>query len=614
MKVKESDNVQLSVAIPKDLYESIEKQRGEVSRSGYIREALKTASEAKENGVVYTPEKLAEYVASKVFVYYKMKNTNGNQLTVLDPACGDGELLTAISKTAGQYYNLQLLGVDIDKKALTHAKGRLQNTRSSTKLMNTNGLCPYNQTSSVGWKNLLSRLDVKNDSIDIILANPPWGANTKSYTDLIKKSNFTLNAGQVDSSDLFIESALNIVRDGGFIAFIIPDSLFSQERVKLRELLLKNTNIHFIGRFGEKIFKDINRACAVVICQKTLIPDNSIVDCFRLTPEERNLILAGKTTFHDAELKLSHQVPQNRFLKNNDYLLNIDLNSELEKTYEKISLFPHNLGSYLNNARGVELSKKGKIFQCSNCTKWAPYSKNISVTCKYCKKEIFPNECVSEVIIQGESAPGFSKIIVGESIQRYRIASELWIDTEKEGINYKSIKTYLGHKILVRKTGVGISASIDYSESLTNQVVYIFKLIDKKSRVPLEFFLFLINSRVAFFYTTMIHGENEWRTHPYITQKQVLNIPIPDISKLNDQILQKINLLSLQLKENLKLGKVIPVDLDARLEQVVAEIYQLNYMDYEAIYKSINNAQELIPMKTLKKLAIADIFPRELIN
>jgi len=112
----------------------------------------------------------------------------------------------------------------------------------------------------------------------------------------------------------------------------------------------------------------------------------------------------------------------------------------------------------------------------------------------------------------------------------------------------------------------------------------------------------------------MIHGENEWRTHPYITQKQVLNIPIPDISKLNDQILQKINLLSLQLKENLKLGKVIPVDLDARLEQVVAEIYQLNYMDYEAIYKSINNAQELIPMKTLKKLAIADIFPRELIN
>ena len=117
-------------------------------------------------------------------------------------------------------------------------------------------LLTFNKPHDQGWDQVRTRL--KNiDVIDAVIANPPWGANIASYKGLAKQSSFAVNRGQVDSSDLFIESALRIVKDNVYIAFIIPDSIFAQDRVNLREFILRNTTIKFIGRFGEKLFNRV---------------------------------------------------------------------------------------------------------------------------------------------------------------------------------------------------------------------------------------------------------------------------------------------------------------------------------------------------------------------
>jgi adenine-specific DNA-methyltransferase len=614
-----SDNVQISITVPKTLLDNIENNRKSVSRSTYIRDVLvdseKKTSLRKVNGAVYTPKCLADYVADKALHYYFTNESNRllhkkKTFSVIDPACGDGELLHALSNSSllndkidiSEY--LDLFGIDIDEAAIDKIENRLTNYHQ-LKTEHDNGLCPNNSTNKDGWLKLNKKLGV-NHGYDLVIANPPWGASITNYEKLVRASDFSQLSGQFDTSDLFIESALNIVRDGGIIAFIIPDSLFSQERDKLRELLLSTTKIHFIGRFGEKLFEDVNRACAVIICEKGKSKPSHNIDCFRLSVEYRNLILSGNATFKLAEERLSHKVEQNRFLNNKNYLFNIDIDSNLQKTFQTITSHSDNFAKYLTSTRGVELSKKGHIIKCSECNQWSPLPSKDVFLCPKCKETSLVIDCVKDVIIHKQQEKNSKKLVVGEHIQRYSILSDLWIETSKEGINYKDKSIYTGDKILVRKTGIGISASIDYNNFMTNQVVYIFKLHNKT--LPLELFSLILNSRMAFFFIAMSNGEIEWKSHPYVTQGQILNFPIPDFTDLSLQLQKKIATTSNKLKNNLISNKPLSKALDVQIECLVAEIYGLTKADYLSIYQAIEKSQELLPVKALKSIAVSDIF------
>ena len=51
----------------------------------------------KQNGVHYTPTDLSIYMANILVNEYLKNNDSNNVIKVLDPACGDGELLIALS-------------------------------------------------------------------------------------------------------------------------------------------------------------------------------------------------------------------------------------------------------------------------------------------------------------------------------------------------------------------------------------------------------------------------------------------------------------------------------------------------------------------------------------
>lgn len=611
----EDKNIKFTVAVPNSVFQTIEEKRGQTNRSNFVRSIIENSPEIasrKDNGSVYTPRHLADYIASKLNYYLQNSEsfqTNNKHIKVLDPACGDGELLTSFKNQYSGELKLKLFGLDIDKDAISQAKKRFSK-EEVVLFLNTNALCPFNKTHERGWKTVKTRFQV-NKHFDCVIANPPWGAKTDSYKSLINESNFKLNTGQTDTSDLFIESTLKLVKSGGLIAFIIPDSLFYLERQPLRELLLKNTNLKFIGRFGEKIFKDVNRACAVIICEKTKSPSNVIVDCFRLPPEEKKLIMAGHMTFHEAESKFCHPVNQDRFLKNKNQSFNIDLNTGLENTFNKIVYSNHFLSNYLSSTRGIELSKKGKVYQCKNCKQWSPLPKKEISKCKSCNSENLILNSEVDIIIHTRKTKGRKSLLVGEHIKRYTLSPSLWIDIGRSGINYKSDEIYQDPKIVIRKTGIGISSSIDYTNSYTNQVVYIFSLSQSSVDLPLEFYLALINSRIIFFYITMMNGENEWKSHPYITQTQVLNIPVPNLATLNNEQLETIHKLSLELKNYLSKGKELTSKLDAKLEKMIADIYILDEIDYKSIFSVIDNCQDLLPVQALKNISIDDIFTKK---
>lgn len=213
-------------------------------------------------------------------------------------------------------------------------------------------------------------------------------------------------------------------------------------------------------------------------------------------------------------------------------------------------------------------------------------------------------------IVSQDPLEGYAPLVVGESIRRYSLKSELWIDMRCEGINYKSPETYSSPKILVRKTGVGISAALDYTEALTNQVVYIFRhRLPTLVSLPLEFYLGVLNSRVMYYYVTKTHGETEWRSHPYLTQRQILDLPLP----LPESFTSHHNRIAMQIAKSLRpflsRQRDVPDSVDAKVERLVAELYGMTRRDYKHVYATLNAVEELLPVRALKSVRPSDIFP-----
>ena len=583
----------------------------------------------KENGAVYTPYILAEYIAQKTMHYflqdykenggYRSNNRNNiNKIHIVDPACGDGVLLEAIWN---EFKNIQLPlkiedtihGIDIEKKAIDDCKRRLstflenKSDIKSLRLVNTNALCPFNEKSLArGWRKIRDRFGIER-GFDILIANPPWGADISKYKDKLSKNDFKTLNGQFDSYELFIELALVIVREGGYFSFIIPDSILNDGKRTLRNILLKNTQMKLISRLGEKIFPRINRSCIVLICKNSRPHPLSKTDCFRLNRVQRKMILGENLKFHEAEKTVIHKVKQRRFLLNKNNKFDIDLKESEMKVLEKIKNTTDTLQKYLANSRGVELSGNGKICQCPSCDLWMPYPKSTPKNCPHCKSPFEVEKSFVKYIVHEEKAKNMVSLISGHDIKRYQCKPSKWLEVGIPGINYKEPDLFKGKKLLIRKTGVGISASIDYSGSHTNQVVYIFKLKQGiLQTITLEFILSLINSRAYFFYIAKTFGENEWRSHPYLTQKQIIDLPFPKIKneKQKNMIRETTKLVSPYLQKGLEL----PKHIDSKVEYLISVICGLAKADYEIIYEAINEAQELIPIKALKGIEIDEIF------
>ncbi|AKH95423.1 N-6 DNA methylase [Elizabethkingia anophelis] len=567
----------------------------------------------KDEGIFYTPKFLAEYLSKKVIQYF---GTDRKISSVIDPACGDGELIrNFISEYNNQHdrFESQIVGVDKDKNAILNSEVKLKKIGLRTEyfLINTDALFPFDlKISAQGWQKL--KKETKNKTgFDIFLSNPPWGTDMTGYSQHELNSNFNLAKGQFDIFDLFFEVIYNNLKKNGIYGLILPDSIFNIEHAGLRKVLAENTSIHLIARLGEKIFPEINRACVVIVGEKKTPETSHLIDCFRLTAEYKRKVISNDISLEKAENEMSYKISQERFLKNKNYLFDIDLKVEEQNLMSKIEYGHIPLKDLLESKRGAEISKKGNICQCPACKLWMPYPKLKIAKCNHCKATFDINTAVTDNIVDVKSGYGKVNIKVGEDLFRFTSRSKSYIDISKEGINYKNLEIYKGDKILVRKTGIGITASIDYENSITTQVVYILKLKRKfEKKISLEFILAFLNSRVMTYYLIKKYGENEWRTHPYMTQTALMNLPLPEIDFDNTKISSQINIVTQIINEEARYSKEknISKKSDLMVERMVANFFSLNEEDYNIIIETLRNSEQLIPIKRLLNCSSKEIF------
>lgn len=192
----------------------------------------------KKLGQYFTPKSIRELLLSKL-----PKKDNAD---ILDPACGSGEFLISCKK---YFKNPILYGFDIDKKLIN----------ISSKLV---------KNASIKNFNFLN-ININKKKYDYIIGNPPYFE--LKLNEEIKKKYFDIIKGRVNIFSLFIKTGLDLLKDAGYLAYVVPPSMNNGAYFsKLREYIIKNSSLEYLHIIdGADNFHLANQKVMLIILKKT---------------------------------------------------------------------------------------------------------------------------------------------------------------------------------------------------------------------------------------------------------------------------------------------------------------------------------------------------------
>lgn len=221
----------------------------------------KRHSARKSHGVHYTPSHLAGFVARRALAELSRREP----LVVLDPACGDGELLLAVAhaiETAGLPAP-HLVGVDRDEEAVTAANERLGNAYAASTVIR----CDDFLATEMEPGELPSKYD-------LVISNPPY-VRTQVLGAARAQAlgrQFGLT-GRIDLYHAFVAAMTAILDEGGVLGLLCSNRfLTTKGGHSLRSLLLRHYEVSEVWDLGDTKLFEAAVLPAVVIARRVNTP------------------------------------------------------------------------------------------------------------------------------------------------------------------------------------------------------------------------------------------------------------------------------------------------------------------------------------------------------
>ena len=532
-------------------------------------EAARDSRNVHGVGSVYTPAALAEWTGAQLLRYVTPRPV----LRILDPACGDGELLEGVARIADQ--RIEASGRDIDAGAIACASKRLA--------IPVDLAVGDSLTSAT-----LSGLEHKPDGI---IVNPPWGRPNGDLRGKLQEAGYELAQGQFDLYEIFIERMIKSFPDTP-MAFILPDSIFLPEHTRLRRFLLEHATILFLARLGEGLFPDVFRG-AVVLVLRSSACEGVGIECLRLGHNERAAFLGGDVSLEAIRALHSHIVPQERFASNPNVEFTIDIRAGETAIDKMLTTSEFEWDRWLVIGRGVEIGKSGATLRCDACGEYRVMPMNglgADVRCRRCDTAFCDKSTVHQIVrpLGDGLDPMWRPMIVGEDLDRYRCEPTREVLMGVSGIRYPDTGVLERPKLLVRKTGVGIRSAVDLSGAITIQTVYHF-VPRGDFCVLLPFYLAgVLNSRVMLAFHLKWSGENEWRSHPYVTQRIIKGLPVPNPLRDERTLTSEASEIAALARRRSELEMV-----EEQIDELVMDLFGLNSEERQWTNDVIESAQTL---------------------
>jgi len=347
----------------------------------------------------------------------------------------------------------------------------------------------------------------EEQGFDVVIGNPPYGAKFNEKEKQFLKHEFTAGDIEIESYILFIEKALNLLKENCYFGFIIPSNILTNVRYEaIRKYILSNTCVLSIVDLKSNVFEDAAVDSCIIILKKTLNreeKEKNTIHCLILNKAPEKIDDSSSKIFKQ---KYFEQNPQKLF---NIYLTKDKINVIKKIEGSEVT----DLDNIIDIARGIEFGYESKKIKDSKI-----------------------NE-------------NYKKIVAGRCFGRY------WLNFENKYVIfddnntkiYKDKSIYEVEKIILRRIGHRLMAT--YDEDKFYNVCDVYDLWLKDKSYDLKYLLGIMNSKLLSFYlnTKFISVK---RLFPKIPIKNIIQLPIKKKdNKYYDKIIKEVNNI-LDLKKN----------------------------------------------------------------
>jgi adenine-specific DNA-methyltransferase len=226
-----------------------------------VAPSIRRHSTRKTHGIHYTPLELAGFVARRA-----LKEVTTDDYVVLDPACGDGELLCAVAVEA-EKMGLRpphLVGIDSDELAVGAARRRLVETPAASVVVNSGDFLAREMEHS----------DAFPSAYDLVISNPPYVRTQILGAERAQElgRQFGL-AGRVDLYHAFVAAMTTKLADDGVLGLLCSNRfLTTKGGNSLRSLLRRNYEVVELWDLGDSKLFEAAVLPAVVVARRVGMP------------------------------------------------------------------------------------------------------------------------------------------------------------------------------------------------------------------------------------------------------------------------------------------------------------------------------------------------------
>jgi len=371
---------------------------------------------------------------------------------------------------------------------------------------------------------------------DLILGNPPYLQLSKTEDITKEYKNYLLetyqtSGGRLNTFIFFIHLSSKILHSNGFLHFIIPNTILSQEYYSFtRDFLVNKVSLTEIVNFPILPFEDA--VVETVLIQYVNSPN--LIDSI----EVKELSQEKLTTASKLKREVINRDTKFSFVYN--------LNPIIEKVFEK----EHDtFGSLCEVNQGIAL--KG--------------DKSLSL-----KKTKENENCF--------------KLLDGRNINKYSIKWDgVYLDYDLERIHSCKRKDIFesAEKLMFRRVSSSLIFTYDSEQYYALNTLVIVNKIDNKIGPDLKFILGLMNSKLM----NYVYSNKFKSTKTVFSEIQARSIKELPIPKMSNELENEITSLSAEII-SLKKSMTDTTDLEIQIDQLVYQLYDLT----EEEIKIIENA------------------------
>ncbi len=383
----------------------------------------------------------------------------------------------------------------------------------------------------------------KTGGFDVVIGNPPYvllqnlGLDKTVVSRLV--SNFYSAQYKVDTYHLFIEKGITILRGGGVLTFITPNTFLKNKYThKLREIIATKTRILNVILFYLAVFEDPSVDNLVFVCEKC-----ASLEAFR---SSRIKVHEIRTRNFGSEISQFREVHQHR-IRGPQYVFALDASDEDSAVLAKIEQGCRPLGLICGTYFGIQTFDRDKYVATNQ-----------------------PNK-------------HFAPVIDGGNISRYYISNPIeYLDYRPENIKSGGDwAVYRRQRIVVRQIGRYPEGALCPERLLTLNTIYNIYL--KTELFYIKYVLALINSRLVAFYWLKSFYDNK-QTFPKIKKQPLESIPVKD-KELSEQkpLVALVGQIEDEKKHN---PKADTSALEREIDQLVYQIYDLSAEEIAIVEES----------------------------